>query len=97
MPLLGVQNPPADFSLGQNLLAADFHRDYAVAAGWNSIAYLGEKFKISFPVNASGVVRVQVLDDDDRPVSDRDQAKSEIRPAMVEMMNNLTRFSRPKG
>jgi membrane-anchored protein YejM (alkaline phosphatase superfamily) len=97
MPLLGVQNPPADYSLGQNLLAADFHRDYAVAAGWNRIAYLGEKFKISFPVNASGVVRVQVLDDDDRPVSDRDQAKSEIRPAMVEMMNNLTRFSRPKG
>jgi membrane-anchored protein YejM (alkaline phosphatase superfamily) len=97
MPLLGVQNPPADYSLGQNLLAADFHRDYAVAAGWNRIAYIGEKFKISFPVNASGVVRVQVLDDDDRPVSDRDQAKSEIRPAMVEMMNNLTRFSRPKG
>lgn len=97
MPLLGVQNPPADYSLGQDLLAADFHRDYAVAAGWNRIAYIGEKFKISFPVNASGVVRDQVLDDDDRPVSDRDHAKSEIRPAMVEMMNNLTRFSRPKG
>jgi membrane-anchored protein YejM (alkaline phosphatase superfamily) len=97
MPLLGVQNPPVDYSLGQNLLAADFHRDYAVAAGWNRIAYIGEKFKISFPVNASGVVRDQVLDDDDRPVSDRDHAKNEIRPAMVEMMNNLTRFSRPKG
>jgi membrane-anchored protein YejM (alkaline phosphatase superfamily) len=49
MPLLGVQNPPADFSLGQNLLAADFHRDYAVAAGWNSIAYLGEKVQDLVP------------------------------------------------
>ena len=35
--------------------------------------------------------------DDDRPVSDPDRAKDEIRPAMVEIMNNLTRFSRPKG
>jgi hypothetical protein len=39
----------------------------------------------------------KVLDSDDRPLSDPDRAKSEIRPAMLEMMNNLTRFSRPKG
>ena len=97
MPLLGVRNPPADYSLGQNLLAPDFHRDYAVAAGWNRIAYLGEKFKISFPVNAAGAVRDEVLDEDDHPVSDRERAKNEIQAAMVEMMNNLTRFSRPKG
>jgi hypothetical protein len=39
-----------------------------------------------------------VLDDDDLPGQlIVNQAKSEIRPAMVEMMNNLTRFSRPKG
>ena len=97
MPLLGVRNPPGDYSQGQDLLAADFHRDYAVAADWHRIAYLGEKFKIAFPINATGVIRQEVLDADDRPVADSDRAKSEIRPAMVEMMNNLTRFSRPKG
>ena len=97
MPLLGVRNPPADYSQGQNLLAADFHRDYAVAADWHRVAYIGEKYKVAFPINATGVVRTEVLDGDDRPVADREQAKSEIRPATVEIMNNLTRFSRPKG
>jgi membrane-anchored protein YejM (alkaline phosphatase superfamily) len=97
MPLLGVRNPPADYSLGQNLLAPDFHRDYAVAGDWNRIAYLGEKLKVAFPVNASGAVRDEITDGDDRPISDRAQATREIRPAMVEMMHNLKRFSSPRG
>jgi membrane-anchored protein YejM (alkaline phosphatase superfamily) len=97
MPLLGVRNPPEDYSLGQDLLAADFHRDYAVAAGWNTVAYLGDNFKVTFPVNAAGVARIQVLDGDDWPVTDRERAKSEIRSATMEIMNNLTLFSRPKG
>lgn len=79
------------------MLAADFHRAYAVAADWQRVAYIGEKFKIAFPVNAAGVIRQEALDNDDRPLSDPGQAKSEIRPAMLEIMNNLTRFSRPKG
>ena len=97
MPLLGVSNPPEDYSQGYNMLAADFHRAYAVAADWQRVAYIGEKFKIAFPVNAAGVIRQEALDSDDRPLSDPGRAKSEIRPAMLEIMNNLTRFSRPKG
>ena len=97
MPLLGVRNPAEDYSQGQNLLAPDFHREYAVAADWHRVAYLGEKFKIAFPINATGTVRMEVLDADDRPVADREQAKGEIRQETVEMMNNLTRFSRPRS
>lgn len=97
MPLLGVRNPAGDYSQGQDLLSPSFHREYAVAADWHRIAYIGDKFKIAFPINATGVVRQEVLDDDDRPVSEADRAKEEIRPAMVEMMSNLVRFSRPKS
>ncbi|TLD45374.1 MAG: Inner membrane protein YejM [Accumulibacter sp.] len=97
MPLLGVRNPPQDYSQGQNLLAPDFRRDYAVAADWHRVAYIGEKYKVAFPTNARGAVRMEVLDADDRPVVDREQAKAEIRQETVEMMNNLTRFSRPRG
>ncbi|MCB2768183.1 hypothetical protein KQ884_14320, partial [Listeria monocytogenes] len=50
LPLLGVRNPPRDYSLGQDLLAADYHRDYAVSADTTRIAYLGEGFKVSFPL-----------------------------------------------
>ena len=97
MPLLGVSNPPEDYSQGYNMLATDFNRAYAVAADWQRVAYIGEKFKIAFPVNAAGVIRQEALDSDDRALSDPGQAKNEIRPAMLEIMNNLTRFSRPKG
>lgn len=97
LPLLGVRNPPSDYSMGMNLLAPDYHRDYAVAADWNRLAYIGEKYKLAFPVNASGVVREEASDGDDRPLADPAQAKREMRPAMLQMMENLTLFSRPRG
>jgi membrane-anchored protein YejM (alkaline phosphatase superfamily) len=97
MPLLGVRNPSADYSLGYNLLAPDFHRDYAVAGDWNRIAYIGEHLKVAFPVNASGAVRDEITDGNDRPISDRAQATLEIRPTMIEIMRNLKRFSSPRG
>jgi membrane-anchored protein YejM (alkaline phosphatase superfamily) len=94
MPLLGVKNPPADYSQGTDLLAADFHRDYAVAADWNRIAYLGDDFKVSFPINALGAVRNEATDGDDRPLADSSGVYRAIRSAMLEIMANLTRFSR---
>lgn len=97
LPLLGVRNPPSDYSLGQNLLAPDYHRDYAVAGDWNRIAYLGEDFKIAFPVNTAGAVRNEVTDGNDRPLNNPAEAKSAIRPVMVEMMKNLTRFNKRPG
>lgn len=94
MPLLGVRNPPADYSHGHDLLAADFHRDYAVASDWNRIAYLGNDFKVAFPINAAGAVRNEVTDGDDRPLADSSGVFAAIRSAMVEIMGNLARFSR---
>ena len=93
-PLLGVKNPPSDYSLGYDLLAPGFHRDYAVAADWNRIAYLGSDFKVSFPINALGAVRNEVTDGEDRPLADASQVFKAIRSAMMEIMSNLTRFSR---
>lgn len=94
MPLLGVKNPASDYSLGKNLLDSDYHRDYAVAGDWNRVAYLGENFKVAFPVNAAGAVKSEATDGDDNPLQDHGDAKVAIRPVMVEMMKNLTRFTR---
>ena len=90
---LGVRNPPSDYSLGQNLLAPDYHRDYAVAGDWNRIAYLADNLKIAFPINTAGSVRNEMTDGDDRPLSNPAEAKSSIRPVMVEMLKNLARFN----
>jgi hypothetical protein len=98
MPLLGVRNPPSDYSQGMNLLDPGYHREYAVAADWNRLAYLGEKFKVAFPINATGgAIRDEVTDGNDYAIDEPAQAKREIRPAIVEMMENLTRFSRSKS
>ncbi|WP_246167770.1 sulfatase-like hydrolase/transferase [Propionivibrio limicola] len=97
LPLLGVKNPPSDYSLGYNLLAPDYHRDYAVAGDWNRIAYIGNDLKISFPVNASGTARNKATDGDDNPIDNVAEAKASIRPAMLEMMQNLARFSGRNG
>jgi membrane-anchored protein YejM (alkaline phosphatase superfamily) len=94
MPLLGVKNPPSDYSHGYDLLAPGYHRDYAVAADWNRIAYLGSDFKVSFPVNALGAIRNEVTDGDDRPLADSSGVIKAIRTAMLEIMGNLSRFSR---
>ena len=69
-------------------------RDYAVAGDWNRVAYLGENFKIAFPVNTAGAVKSEATDGDDNPLQDHGDAKVAIRPVMVEMMKNLTRFTR---
>lgn len=98
MPLLGVRNKPSDYSQGMNLLDPAYHREYAVAADWNRVAYLGENFKVAFPINATGgAKRDEVTDGNDHPVADPAQVKQTISPAIAEMMKNLTRFSRPKG
>jgi hypothetical protein len=97
MPLLGVQNPPEDYCLGHDLLAANFHRDYAVAADWNRIAFIGDDLKVAFPINAAGAVRNEATDGDDRPLADAARSIASIRGAMVEIMGNLARFSRGHG
>ena len=96
LPLLGVMNPPQDYSLGGNLLDPKFHRPYAVAADWNRIAYLGERYKITIPFNATGSLRNEVTDGDDNPVADISAAKQAISQERAEIMTNLARFSKAK-
>jgi hypothetical protein len=94
MPLLGVKNPPFDYSHGYDLLAPDYRRDYAVAADWNRIAYIGNDFKVSFPVNALGAIRNEVTDGEDHPLADGNSVIQAIRTAMLEIMANLARFTK---
>ena len=95
---IGVRNKPSDYSQGMNLLDPAYHREYAVAADWNRVAYLGENFKVAFPINATGgAKRDEITDGNDNAITDPAQAKRDIGPAIAEMMQNLTRFSHPKG
>ena len=92
MPLFGVTNPASDYSLGHDLRAPDFKRDYAVAGDWNRLAYIGDELRIAFPVNATGAARNEAFDGDDRPLDDVNAAKARIQPALLEIMQHLGRF-----
>lgn len=96
LPLLGVRNPPSDYSVGQSLLDPAYRRDYAVAGDWNRIAYIGNELKISFPVNATGAVKNEMTDGDDRPLDDSVAAKAKVKmtPALAEILGGLSRFTR---
>lgn len=93
LPLLGVRNPAAELTQGFDLLDPAYRRAYAVAADWNRVAYIGEDYKLSFPVNATGAVKSEATDGDDWPLADAASAKAAVGPAMREMLAGLSRFT----
>jgi membrane-anchored protein YejM (alkaline phosphatase superfamily) len=96
MPLLGVTNPPSDYSLGLDMLG-DTVRDYAILSDWNAVAYVGEHYKAVFPVTAYDFSRVEVTTKDDRPVANRAEFYAKNRDRIVEIMKRMKVFSKPRG
>lgn len=91
LPHLGVKNPPADYSLGYDLLG-DRQRSYAVAADWNRTAYLGD-YKVAIPVATGPYVQTLVTTHDDRPVPDSRPVLENLRGDMAAVMKDLRKFS----
>lgn len=53
-PLLGVVNPPEDFSVGGNLFSPEYHRSHMVVCGWETAAFINSTHKILLPVGTKG-------------------------------------------
>ena len=49
MTLLGVTNPPQDYSLGFDLLGAE-EREFTIISDWDSFAYVDSDNKAVFPL-----------------------------------------------
>ncbi len=92
-PYFGVENPPADFSLGKNLLAPDApERQYSVIAGWTALFFAGKKLKMQLPVNSFDAITMTLYDADDRRLPDPQQFFRECRDELVEVQRDLRRF-----
>ena len=92
-PYFGVENPPADFSLGKNLLAPDApERKYSVIAGWTDLFFAGKKLKMQLPVNSFDAITMTLFDADDRKLPDPQQFFRECRDELVEVQRDLRRF-----
>jgi len=93
MPLLGVTNPPQDYSLGYDLFGSQ-SRDFAIIGAWNQVAYVDPKYKATFPTSSLGLFRQTITTADDTPVSDRNAFYSTRQQSVVQVMRELRAFQK---
>lgn len=91
MPLLGVLNPPEDYSQGRDLFGLA-QRSYTVLTDWNHVAYEDAEFKVVFPTSGFAAFHQTVATADDMPVEDRALFYQEHRDQIVEVMRGLKEF-----
>jgi membrane-anchored protein YejM (alkaline phosphatase superfamily) len=93
MSLLGVTNPPADYSLGFNLLGSD-HRKFTVISGWNTLAYVDNEYKAVFPTGLSGLSKQKVTTKNDIAVEDNSAFYEKDRENIIQLMKELAHFQK---
>lgn len=92
-PYFRVENPPEDFSLGKNLLSENSpKRKYSVIAGWDSLFFAGNKYKMLLPINNFDSITSQLFDAEDRKLSDRSAFYRECRDELIEVQQDIRRF-----
>jgi membrane-anchored protein YejM (alkaline phosphatase superfamily) len=94
LPLLGVRNPPGDYSLGRDLRSPGL-RGSMVVADWSRIGIVGRDWKVTLPIQGGGLLRANALTTrDDRPVPDADAARAwrSVEPELRRAIAELQRF-----
>ena len=93
LPLLGVKNPPADYSLGHDILG-DTERTYTVICDWYHIALINEAYKIVLPFKAYGFAEETITTRDDKPPPEMKGFEDFNRTHLVQLLNDMRTFSR---
>jgi len=93
--LLGVTNPPADYSLGYDLFGPQ-RPEQLVVADWDRLACVSHSGKVILPVNGKTFGHSDALGPDDLALEGAAQAEllTRQRGELVSVMKNLSRFSR---
>ena len=91
--VLGVENPPGDYSLGMDLLGP-LRRSSVCVYGWDSMAYVDEECKIVQRYRGPRFQAARVTTRDDRPVPP-EEAEAVLRrrlPALLAVLKETKRF-----
>lgn len=94
LPLLGVQNNPADYSLGASLITHS-GRDYTVIGDWDRIAVVDEAGKMVIPFGTYGFADNILTDRNDSPVTGRGPRRRFVEARQdqtMRVMRELKRF-----
>ncbi|MEW6289694.1 MAG: sulfatase-like hydrolase/transferase [Thermodesulfobacteriota bacterium] len=92
MKLLGVANPPQDYSMGFDLLG-DEQRPYTIMTDWTRICYVDSNYKAVYPHKGPPVQSV-ITTKNDLPVADEAAFNAASKNNLVQVMGELGRFTR---
>ncbi|MCF6177504.1 MAG: sulfatase-like hydrolase/transferase [Victivallaceae bacterium] len=84
--LIGITNPPKDYSLGYNLLG-DKRRTYTVCASWDTLCYINDKFK--YELSPSQYNTMVTIND---AAVNGDEKKLLNKTEVFDLMKNASRF-----
>lgn len=96
LPLLGVENPASDYSLGYNLLGSE-QRRYTVVGDWSRVAYVDEDYKVVIPFKKAGVVQSRVTTRKDQLEEDQRGFLAAHQNIILTLMKDLSIFKRSAG
>lgn len=94
LPLLGVANDPADYSLGTCLIAPP-ERDFTVIGDWDRLAVVDATGKMVIPFGTYGFSENVLTDRNDSPIEDpktRKQFVANRQKQTIQVMRDLKRF-----
>jgi len=93
MPMLGVTNPKADYSIGINLFNGET-RNHAYIADWDSLAYVDAEVKIIHPVNSNSVFKQKLTTAQDQPLTGEaaNAMLAKKSATTMQIMRDLTHF-----
>lgn len=92
MTLLGVTNPPEDYSFGYDLFGTT-RREFTIAASWDEIGYIDDGNKAVFPLNVTGFAEARVTTKEDAEVKETAPFFEKNKTRMLAIFKDLTKFS----
>ncbi len=95
--LLGVANPPSDYSLGYDLLHGP-PRASTVVSGWDDLAYVDAQHKIVLPLGRFDfALKRRVTTRDDAAMPAPDALLTPDHRHVLDLLRDLRRFGRTRG
>ena len=94
--LLGVTNPPDDYSLGYDLFGQP-KRQFTIVSGWDHLAYVDKEYKAVFPLNGYGFAQQSVTTKNDVEIEDKSLFYTKHKTVLLQIMKNLSTYSRDPG
>ncbi len=95
MHLLGVTNPPEDYSLGYDMLG-DKKRDHSLIADWNNVCYVDNDCKIIIPLKASSSMFSKITAKNDKIIDNSSAVYAAKSKNLLAVMKEVSMFTKHK-